>query len=162
MRERREAAGFDDDCCDALDRRAASRDERRPPVPQESIEGISSIDRVAGRYECIGDHWPAHALPIAARGAFEHRLEVDVATECAEPRRDLPDPVHTIGPLRPQESRKRLVGWIDEVSEDVHVAAAFDGRDLDPIDQPQTMRNGRLTRFGQAGNGIVIGDSQHA
>ena len=64
----------------------------------------------------------------------------------------------TIRPLSDQELAKSSIGAVDEVAEDVNVAAVFDGGDLDPGDQAQAKPLARESPVGNARRRVVIRD----
>ncbi len=162
MRQRRHAAGPGDRFDDTRDVWAAPRNERGPIVAEQAVERVTTIDGVTSRDERIGDERATDASPAGRGRGREERVEVDGAVERLQAARDFPHPLDAGGAL---DSRKRArfdVRRVEEVAEHVDVSPAIDGRDLDAVDQPEAMRVRRLTRLGQPGHRVVIGDAHDA
>ena len=112
-------------------------DESRAAGGEPAIERVLAIGGMTGADERIGNRRPAEAAARQSRRAHQ-RVHVDGAAEIGKAAADLPDAIEPRRPLPLEESGQPAVVWIEEVAEDVDVAAAFDRGDLDPVDEPQT------------------------
>ena len=153
---------FADDADDLVGRRAAARHEGGRPGADEPIEGVVPIPRETRRHERArrSAGRPMLRPAFANADASSASMSIGVA-ERAQPLRDLPHPPDPIGALRLQERRQPGVGRVDEIAQHVHVAALFDGRDLDAVHEPHAVASRLGSRLGEPRHRIVVGDADH-
>ena len=109
------------------------------------------------------DHRPPDRCARPRRGRRQQMRRRRCATPSArQPRADLAHALDAAGALRPEKLRQRGVRGIDEVAEDVDVAALVDGGDLDAVDELDVDRaSAGAAHLRQAGDRVVIGDAHH-
>ena len=88
MRERRQAAGSGDGRDDLRHVGAATRDERRPIVAEQAVEGISTIEGVPGRHERVGNERTSDTPAAGRRGRRQEGVDIDGAVQGLQPERN--------------------------------------------------------------------------
>src|SRR5262249_29239350 len=121
------------------------------------IERVVAGRDVARGHERFGDLRTPDAPP-AGRG-LEDWSDVDGTPQRGETAAHLAHAPQTVLALAIQKCAQRGRGGVEEVPEDVHVAAVGDGADLDARDELEAGRAGGVVRRVAAGCRVVIGDA---
>ena len=127
-------------------RRAPTAPRAGPTRARPRQSSVSNASRVART-------WPAATIASASAGrpkravggrGRQQRLDVHRDAALRQALGHRAQPVSPRGALRRQAARERRRVRVEEVAEDVDVAAAVDGRDLDAVDQREAEgRRGR-------------------
>ena len=135
-------------------------DVRRLACRQEAVEGLADRADVAPAHHDLGDVRPARRALLDQR---EHFLGVDRVAERGQAVRDAVHARHPLGPELPKEVAEPLRLVVEEVAEDVNLAARVVRVDLDARHDLERRMipgdgDGRRHRLDR----VVIGDRQHA
>lgn len=159
MRKRGDATGLLQHADDFRGGGTAAWNEGRAPVPEEAVERLVPITHVSGSNQRIGNVRTADAA-TESRAVVEGVGYVDAIPGAREPRDDLLDAPDSIDTLLHEECGQGCVAGIEEVAENVNVAAGLDRGDLDAIDQSYSSRGRGGASLGEPGNRIVIRDRE--
>ncbi len=137
-------------------------DECRSAGGEPALESVLAVGGMAGGDERIGNRRAADASAIRRR-TLDQRLRCRQRSRGRAAGRRF----RARGRREPSAATRgssvsRRVGGIEKVAEDVHVASALDRGDLDAVDEPEAGSAAPRPRFGQSGNGVVIGDADDA
>ena len=158
MGQRCEAARAVQHRDDLLGRRAGARHERGTSRRQPAIERLARVGDVAGGDHGARDLRAADRSPAVLARLRHDRDDVDRHAELREPIAHGLDARNPLRALPRQEPGQLRVLRIDEVAEDVHVAAGLDGGDFDPADGLDAARAAPRLHLGDRGGRVVIGD----
>jgi hypothetical protein len=159
MRQRCEAAGVVHDADDLRGICAEARHIGGRTGFEEAIECLVDRAHVAGVQKRDGNLGAPDAF--SARGGVENGIHINGTPERSEPGAHLADAPQPVVALMEQESLQGRRLGIDEVPEDVEVAAVLHGADLDPGDQLDAFSACGAGGGGEAARGVVVGDAEN-
>ena len=161
MSHRHETARRMHDVDHLAGRRTAARNERRTTGCQPAIKGLARVNDIPGGDHRPRDLRPPHGTSALFAGLHHYRCNVDRHPELRQPRAERFDACDPLATLLREERRQFGIAWIDEVPEQVYVAAIFDRRDFDTRNDLDAARLRRRLNLRYRRDRVVVGHRHH-
>src|SRR5262245_27700758 len=131
MSKRRQTARAVHDVDHYAWRRTTSRNECRAAGCQPAIKRPASIGDIPRRHHRPRDLRSPDGTSALLPGLHQYSSEINRHPKLRQPQSVLLDACYPLRALRCEERRQLGVAWIDEVPEQMYVAATLDGGDFD-------------------------------